>query len=108
MRAQKNGASAPPCQANEFDRRFPDALLLFRRNDRDEKVRSGYAPDVDAVFGAGVVVGMVVRIRCAAPAVAWLHIEPQLVTFLEHHRRRPDFDLAFDDLIRFEPPALVM
>src|SRR5262245_29482101 len=79
-----------------------------RRDHRQQKIRRLVAAGTDGV-GPGVVVGMIVHVAGAADAVARLHVEPDAVAFLEHHRGRPDLDLDPYDLAgRKIEPALVL
>jgi len=44
----------------------------------------------------------------AAGAVARLNVDAQLVTLPEHHRGRPDFDVAFHRFVGLEPQPLIV
>src|SRR5450631_342505 len=81
--------------------------LTGRRNDWQEKVRLLVAAGMDRV-GAGIVVGMIVRVVHAADAVARLDIEPDAVALPEHHRGRPNLDLDPHDLARRQQQAALV
>src|SRR6476660_8297577 len=65
---------------------------LLRRDDWHQQIGVLVAAGIDGVV-TDIVVGVVVRIGGTANAVAWLDVEADAMTFLEHHRRRPDLHL---------------
>src|SRR5438105_14252824 len=72
--------------------RRPPTLSSAAGNDGKQQV-GGARPSCEYRVRSRVVVGRIVRVRCAADAVARLNIEPDAMTFLEDHRGRPDLDV---------------
>src|ERR1700722_11959770 len=93
----------PPCINQRFSRRRQDRLSA-RRYDRQQEIGLPVAAGMDRV-GAGIVVGMIVRVVHAADAVARLDVEPDAVALPEHHRGRPNLDLDPHDLAGGEKKA---
>src|SRR5262249_46785095 len=75
---------------------------VLRRDDRHQQERVLVAGGIDRVL-PHIVVGVVMRVRRAADAVARLDVEADAVAFFEHHRGRPNLHLYLDDLIGLEP-----
>src|SRR5919201_234632 len=75
---------------------------LFRRNDRHQQEGFPITAGIDRVF-PDIVVGVIVRVRRAADAVARLNVEADAMAAFEHHRGRPNLHLHLDDLVRLEP-----
>src|SRR5438034_925290 len=92
-------SNRPPVRAGE--------QTSSRRDDRHQQERVLVAAGINRVL-PDIVVGVVMRIRRAADAVARLDVEADAVAFSEHHRGRPNLHLYLDDLIGLEPLPLQM
>src|SRR6266566_3730059 len=92
-------SNRPPVRAGE--------RTSWRRDDRHQQERVLVAAGMDRIL-PDIVVGVVMRVRRAADAVARLDVEADAVAFFEHHRGRPNLHLYLDDLIRLEPLPLQM